>query len=60
MLFAARNIDVELDMPPGTLTSQVRSTATLADLRSLNSFTLPYFKEVQPFILTHFRVGVYL
>jgi hypothetical protein len=52
-------MDVEPEMPPGT-TSQVRSAAILADLRSVNSFTLSYFKEVQQFILIHFRVGVYL
>jgi hypothetical protein len=56
-LFAARKIDVEPDVPRGTSTLQVRSPATQEDLRSINSFT---FEEVQPFILIHFRIGVYL
>ena len=46
-------------MPPGASTLQVRSVATQADLRSINSLTSSYFKEVQPIILIHFRIGVY-
>lgn len=59
-LFTARKINVEPDLPPGTSALQVRSAPTQADLRCINSFTLFYFKVLQPFILIHFRICVYL